>query len=67
MNSEAKPSGLMPATDADTGIIPVRESGRGAVQVTVDEARRASAVNQAARISKNPLDKCVFTAIGPCP
>ena len=45
MNSEAKSSGLMPATDTDTGIIPVRESGRGAVQVTVDEARRASAVN----------------------
>jgi phosphate transport system ATP-binding protein len=45
MNSEAKPSGLMPATDTDTGIIPVRESGRGAVQVTVDEVRRASAVN----------------------
>jgi phosphate transport system ATP-binding protein len=45
MNSEAKSSGMMPATDTDTGIIPVRESGRGAVQVTVDEARRASAVN----------------------
>jgi phosphate transport system ATP-binding protein len=35
----------MPATDTDSGIIPVRESGRGAVQVNVDEARRATAVN----------------------
>jgi phosphate transport system ATP-binding protein len=35
----------MPATDTDSGIIPVRESGRGAVQVAVDEARRATALN----------------------
>ena len=45
MASEVKYSGLMPATDTDSGIIPVRESGRGAVQVAVDEARRASALN----------------------
>ena len=42
---EAKFSGLMPADPGDSGIIPVRESGRGAVQVTVDEARRANAVS----------------------
>ncbi len=45
MSSEAKYSGLIPADPADSGIIPVRESGRGAVHVTVDEARRASAVS----------------------
>src|SRR5450631_3131442 len=45
MSSETKLSGLMPATDTDSGIIPVRESGRGAVHVNVDEVRRASAVN----------------------
>ena len=45
MASEVKYSGLMPATDTDSGIIPVRESGRGAVQVAVDEARRATALN----------------------
>jgi len=45
MSSEVKLSGLMPATDTDSGIIPVRGSGRGAVYVNVDEARRASAVN----------------------
>jgi len=45
MSNEVKLSGLMPATDTDSGIIPVRGSGRGAVYVNVDEARRASAVN----------------------
>ena len=45
MNSEVKMPGLMPATDIDTGIIPIRASGRGAVQVTVDETRRTNAVN----------------------
>ena len=45
MSSEAKYSGLMPASPDDSGIIPVRESGRGAVQVTVDEARRVAAVS----------------------
>ena len=45
MASEVKYSGLMPVTDTASGIIPVRESGRGAVQVAVDEARRATALN----------------------
>jgi phosphate transport system ATP-binding protein len=45
MPSEAKFSGLMPVDPGDSGIIPVRESGRGAVQVNVDEARRANAVS----------------------
>jgi len=44
MPSEVKLSGPMPAID-DSGIIPVRESGRGAVHVNIDEARRATAVN----------------------
>ncbi len=45
MPSEVKFSGLMPATDTDSGIIPIRESGRGAVHLNVDEARRATAMN----------------------
>jgi|KBSSwiStaDraftv2_1062776.scaffolds.fasta_scaffold03716_8 phosphate transport system ATP-binding protein len=44
MASEVKLPGLMPATDTDSGIIPVRESGRGSVQVAIDEARRATAL-----------------------
>ena len=44
MASEFKLPGLMPATDTDSGIIPVRESGRGSVQVAIDEARRATAL-----------------------
>ena len=45
MSGEAKHSSLLPADPGDSGIIPVRESGRGAVKVTVDEARRANAVS----------------------
>ena len=45
MSSEVKYSGMMPVNPGDSGIIPVRESGRGAVRVTVDEARRATAVS----------------------
>jgi phosphate transport system ATP-binding protein len=45
MSGEAKHSSLVPADPGDSGIIPVRESGRGAVKVTIDEARRANAVS----------------------
>jgi phosphate transport system ATP-binding protein len=34
----------MPATDIDTGVIPIRTSGRGMLQVAVDEARRSAAL-----------------------
>ena len=33
MSSEVKLSGLMPATDTDSGIIPVRGSGRGDLRI----------------------------------
>ncbi len=56
MPSEPKLSGLMPATDTDSGIIPVRESGRGAVHVNVDEARRASAVRSPVKARAQALN-----------
>jgi phosphate transport system ATP-binding protein len=56
MPSEAKFSGLMPADPGDSGIIPVRESGRGAVKVTVDEARRANAVSSPIKARVNDLN-----------
>ena len=36
---------MMPATDIDTGALPVRGSGRDRLQVTMDETRRAASVN----------------------
>lgn len=36
---------MMPATDIDTGVLPVRGSGRDRLQVTMDETRRAASVN----------------------
>ena len=41
MASERESTGFMPATDIDTGVIPIRTSGRGMLQVAVDEARRS--------------------------
>src|SRR5579862_1708441 len=43
MPSDREPTGFMPATDIDTGVIPIRTSGRG-MQVAVDEARRSAAL-----------------------
>jgi phosphate transport system ATP-binding protein len=34
-----------PESDIDTGVIPMRTSGRGMLQVAVDEARRSAALN----------------------
>jgi len=44
MASERESTGFMPATDIDTGVIPIRTSGRGMLQVAVDEARRSAAL-----------------------
>src|SRR5580765_5626144 len=56
MFSEAKHSGLLPRDPADSGIIPVRESGRSAVQVPVDEARRANAVSAPMKVRVSDLN-----------
>jgi phosphate transport system ATP-binding protein len=37
-------TGFFPASDIDTGVIPIRTSGRGMLQVAVDEARRSAAL-----------------------
>jgi phosphate transport system ATP-binding protein len=37
-------SGFPPASDVDTGVIPIRPSGRGMLQMTVDETRRSAAL-----------------------
>ena len=44
MTSGSKISGFPPATDIDTGVIPIRPSGRGMMQLAVDEARRSAAL-----------------------
>jgi phosphate transport system ATP-binding protein len=36
--------GFPPASDIDTGVIPIRHSGRGMLQVAVDETRRSQAL-----------------------
>ena len=37
--------GFPPASEIDTGVIPIRASGRGMLQVAVDETRRSALVN----------------------
>jgi phosphate transport system ATP-binding protein len=37
--------GMPPATETDSGVLPVRSGGRGALQVAFDETRRAAAQN----------------------
>jgi phosphate transport system ATP-binding protein len=49
-------SGFPPATDIDTGIIPIRASGRGMLQVAVDEARRSQAVKAPVKARVEVLD-----------
>jgi hypothetical protein len=44
MTNGSKSSGFPPATDVDTGVIPIRPSGRGMLQVAVDETRRSAAL-----------------------
>jgi phosphate transport system ATP-binding protein len=40
----SKTTGFPPATDIDTGVIPIRPSGRGMLQLAVDEGRRSAAL-----------------------
>jgi phosphate transport system ATP-binding protein len=44
MTNGPKISGFPPATDVDTGVIPIRPSGRGMLQLAVDETRRSAAL-----------------------
>jgi phosphate transport system ATP-binding protein len=44
MASGSEMGGFPPATDIDTGVIPIRPSGRGMLQVAVDETRRSAAL-----------------------
>jgi len=44
MASGSNVSGFPPATDIDTGVIPIRPSGRGMMQMAVDESRRSAAL-----------------------
>ncbi len=44
MPSGPEPSGFPPATDIDTGVIPIRPSGRG-MRVAVDETRNSPALD----------------------
>ena len=41
---EPESSGFPPVSDIDTGAIPIRASGRGMLQVAVDETRRSAAL-----------------------
>jgi len=44
MTSGSKITGFPPATDIDSGVIPIRPSGRGLLQLAVDETRRSAAL-----------------------
>jgi phosphate transport system ATP-binding protein len=44
MTADSRISGFPPASDIDTGVIPIRPSGRGMLQLAVDEARRSAAL-----------------------
>jgi phosphate transport system ATP-binding protein len=53
---EAESSGFMPASDIDTGVIPMRTSGRGMLQVAVDETRRTAALKAPVKARVEALD-----------
>jgi phosphate transport system ATP-binding protein len=46
----------MPASDIDTGVIPMRASGRGMMQVAVDETRRNAALMAPVKARAESLD-----------
>jgi phosphate transport system ATP-binding protein len=46
----------MPASDIDTGVIPIRTSGRGMLQVAVDETRRTAALKAPVKARVEALD-----------
>jgi phosphate transport system ATP-binding protein len=53
---EAKSGGFPPASDIDTGVIPMRASGRGMLQVAVDETRRTAALMAPVKARAEALD-----------
>jgi phosphate transport system ATP-binding protein len=53
---ESDPGGFMPASDIDTGVIPMRASGRGMMQVAVDETRRNAALMAPVKARAESLD-----------
>jgi phosphate transport system ATP-binding protein len=53
---QSDPAGFMPVTDIDTGVIPIRTSGRGMLQVAVDEARRTAALKAPVKARVEALD-----------
>ena len=53
---EAESSGFLPASDIDTGVIPIRASGRGMLQVAVDETRRNAALKAPVKARVEALD-----------
>jgi phosphate transport system ATP-binding protein len=53
---EAESSGFLPASDIDTGVIPIRTSGRGMLQVAVDENRRTAALKAPVKARVEALD-----------
>jgi phosphate transport system ATP-binding protein len=53
---ESESSGFLPASDIDTGVIPMRASGRGMLQVAVDETRRSAALNAPVKARVEELD-----------
>jgi len=53
---ESDPAGFMPVSDIDTGVIPIRVSGRGMLQVAVDEARHTAALQAPVKARAEALD-----------
>src|SRR6202050_44186 len=53
---EAESAGFLPASDIDTGVIPIRASGRGMLQVAVDETRRTAALKAPVKARVEALD-----------
>src|SRR6202158_5969011 len=49
-------SGFPPGSDIDTGVIPIRASGRGMLQVSVDETRRSAALKTPVKARAEALD-----------
>ena len=53
---EPESTGFLPASDIDTGAIPMRTSGRGMLQVAVDETRRTAALKAPVKARVEALD-----------
>jgi len=49
-------AGFVPASEIDTGVIPIRHSGRGMLQVAVDESRRTAAMKAPVKARAEALD-----------